>query len=444
MSDKDICYDEIPPVVLGGTGARRPVPALRPISPNSDSDFRYELDPVSFDVIQTVSPAVTFSAFGSLVVPLVELQDVQEVEVIAECPSQEEESFAPSAPESPSQEESYAPSAPVTSSEVPPPPPKEQSSAVPSSPKEHESEDQSEDEIEDESEGSGRWTPSSSPARIRDDSSDSWSPSQEPEEPEEPEESRPVRRRRTSRRPVSPPSSTSSVHPAPAKKKRKKTTYPPGSSQVVIKTATGRVRRRVKDGAIVKAIPKKRSRRGYTAMEDNLAKLEAAKAEYLSANGGFNKVFLHQGKSRGSGYAAIARKHGISTMTLVRFVKRGPAKPPGRPSAMSNEEESVLAGLVRIRANWGFALSFSKLKVIVEEYMRSRYQKEMELWIECGHSSTEEGHPKPYFFAKGSYRHYPGRWWMRSFILRHPELTTRLAENRRMAYSSITKELIEE
>jgi hypothetical protein len=229
-------------------------------------------------------------------------------------------------------------------------------------------------------------------------------------------------------------------------KKKKKTTYPPGTSQVVVRHARGVIRKRVnrKTGKKVRSNVDP-SRKRYTSMEDALEKLKAAKRDYLRSNGGrLNSTFLHLSGKKRTGYAAIAKKHGLATMTLVRFVKFGQGRPPGRPGAMSEEEENVLAGLVRIRANWGFALSFSKLKVIIEEYMRSRYEKEMELWEECGHGPDEEGHPKPYFFASGTYRHAPGRWWMRSFILRHPELTTRLSENRRMAYSTITKELIEE
>jgi transposase len=200
----------------------------------------------------------------------------------------------------------------------------------------------------------------------------------------------------------------------------------------------------VKDGKKVGSL-KDPSRKHYTPMEDELSRLKKAKCEYLKANGGrLNKVFGYAGKGKGVGYEKIAKKYKLSTSTLVRFVKKGLSNPPGRPGAMSEEEEAVLAGLIKVRANWGFALSFSKLKRIVETYMKARFEKEMEVWVACGHAREEEGHPKPYFHGGSGFRHTPGRWWMRNFIFRHRELTTRLAENRRMAYSSVTKELIEE
>jgi hypothetical protein len=193
-----------------------------------------------------------------------------------------------------------------------------------------------------------------------------------------------------------------------------------------------------------KRIRKKR----FVPMKDDLAKLEQAKEEYLLRNGGNRNKTPGFGPGRGkrgkAGYQHIANKFGISATTLRRFVAFGLSKKIGRPSALDPEEERMLSSLLKIRASWGFALSLSKLSRCVEEYMTKRFERELELFEEGRASSRNP--PKPYFSSsrpqKYGRTHRPGRWWLRSFILRHQDLSVRLAENRRMAYSAITKELI--
>jgi hypothetical protein len=179
-----------------------------------------------------------------------------------------------------------------------------------------------------------------------------------------------------------------------------------------------------------KPVTKDDGRKDYVMRKDNLADLEKAAQMYKNGKGSLRKI--------------AGRFESLNFMTLRRHVIGVPVRSAGRPGALDEAVEEKLEHLLILLSRMNYSLSYSKLANLIERFLKKVFDREMAVWMDLSaEEKAEIEKPKEYFcHPNGDRHHKPGRYWVRKFILRHPNLTVRLSTNRRMAEARVTKDVI--
>jgi hypothetical protein len=172
------------------------------------------------------------------------------------------------------------------------------------------------------------------------------------------------------------------------------------------------------------------------------ARLEKAK-QYYEKNKDCSSVSLRK----------VALKFDVARTSLFNHRMNPDAKKPGRGTLISDEEDEQIVKLMMLVGSWGFPLSFSKLAYVVENFLKKKHQRKIEMFEGLlenqpdmeARTEIEKLRPQPYFGcpnAPGGRHHRPGRRWMRSFLLRHSEVSLRLCQSKRMNEMKVGKKKI--
>lgn len=128
---------------------------------------------------------------------------------------------------------------------------------------------------------------------------------------------------------------------------------------------------------------------------------------------------IEEVRNRQISIRGAAQKYGVPYATLNDAIKGKHPLKIGRPTALSNIEESKLVEILMTCANWGFPLTNVDTKKIVKCYLDN-----------LGKVEKRFQHNKP------------GHDWFTNFIKRHRELTIRLGENIKRVRASVSEEII--
>lgn len=109
----------------------------------------------------------------------------------------------------------------------------------------------------------------------------------------------------------------------------------------------------------------------------------------------------------GESQVAVARRFGISRGTLQNKLKKSHSKNVGRPTVLSEVEESAFVDHIIVMADWGFPVDRTDVRMLVKAFL------------------DKKGAKAPQFKSN-----YPGEEWVASFVKRHgAKLSVRLCQN---------------
>lgn len=183
-----------------------------------------------------------------------------------------------------------------------------------------------------------------------------------------------------------------------------------------------RVRRKLK------AFPDGAPKEGYQYRALMQPVMEAAVQFYKESSLGLRQVAFH---------------FQIGKDNLRRSVKEMAARPPGRTFVTTPKEEKITASVLMVFGAWGFAFDFDKLADFLERYLERRFldeKKDFDALPDDVKCDVNEPH-RP-FKTNTGWISRPGPRWVANFIYRHPELTKRLAANRKLCHGKLGPELI--
>jgi hypothetical protein len=118
--------------------------------------------------------------------------------------------------------------------------------------------------------------------------------------------------------------------------------------------------------------------------------------------------------------------------------------PIGRRRVMDDALEDELTKVTCALGEMDFCMTYNKFGRFVERFCEKRFEKLLEEYNAKTPAQKKRCSPPKPFFQGGSglRRHNPGRWWVRSFIKRHPELTVKLSSARRLRDYKLTKTIM--
>ncbi|XP_052129196.1 uncharacterized protein LOC127750768 [Frankliniella occidentalis] len=130
------------------------------------------------------------------------------------------------------------------------------------------------------------------------------------------------------------------------------------------------------------------------------------------------KMCNKNNKSRSS-IRKTAKACGIPRTTLrSKLLEMYPNK-IGRPTALSNLEESALSEGLQLCEEWGFPLTAEDVCDVVQNYLNTCEKR-----------------------IKTFKNNRPGRDWIKSFLQRHPELSKRFCENVKRKRAAVSREIV--
>lgn len=148
-------------------------------------------------------------------------------------------------------------------------------------------------------------------------------------------------------------------------------------------------------------------------------------------------------KESGLGLREVAAQFRTNKDALRRSVQQIEALAPGRQFITSPKEERITAKLLMVFGSWGFAFDFKKLADLLERYLELRFVKSKAEYDELpDDAKCDVREPHRPFRTKNGWISRPGPRWVANFIFRHPDLTKRLAANRRLCHGKLGPELI--
>lgn len=134
------------------------------------------------------------------------------------------------------------------------------------------------------------------------------------------------------------------------------------------------------------------------------------------------KLAVSEMKEKGLSSRAASRKYRIPYKTLQNKMKGKHDGAVGRPPAISNEEEKMVAEHIKQCGSWGMPLSLLDVRVIIKNYL------------------DEKGTQIPIFVDN-----CPGPDWAQSFLRRNQDLISlRLCENIKSSRAKVTAETFQE
>ena len=124
---------------------------------------------------------------------------------------------------------------------------------------------------------------------------------------------------------------------------------------------------------------------------------------------------------KGASVRQASTRFGIPKTTLLSKTKNTYSDKLGRPTALYESEESILAEGLVLCGHWGFPMTIEDVCDLVQKYLKESNK-----------------------VVKQFKNNRPGRDWSSNFLKRHPELTKRLCENIKRNRAQVSAKLIEE
>ena len=180
-----------------------------------------------------------------------------------------------------------------------------------------------------------------------------------------------------------------------------KKVHTPGSGVFPVKNKRGRSKNITNVGKVIKGTRRKGNYRSKYTQDD------------------FNKAMESIQDGRMSVRKA-AEEFNVPRTTLMDRIHKRTSDKLGRPCELTEDEENLLAGRIKLMGDWGFPLTMIDVRKLVQDYLNSSGKRSR--WLD----------------------NYPGEDWAYGFVKRRKDLSNRMSNLIKRSRAALSREQVKE
>ena len=163
-----------------------------------------------------------------------------------------------------------------------------------------------------------------------------------------------------------------------------KKVHTPGSGVFPVKNKRGRPKNNTNVGKVTKGTRRKGNYRSKYTQEDFNKAMESIQDVRMSVR-------------------KAAEEFNVHRTTLMNRIHKRTSDKLGRPCELTEDEENLLTGRIKLMGDWGFPLTMIDVRKLVQDYLNTSGKRSM--WLD----------------------NYPGKDWAYGFVKRRKDLSNRIS-----------------